>query len=420
MFTLGYRWRPWPGDTALADGDLILTYMRKVAEEYGVDRLIRYDHKVVAADWDSTSSRWNVTIERGGETVELTASLLWGCTGYYDYETGHTPAFPGQERFTGQIVYPQFWPEDLDYADKNVVVIGSGATAVTLVPALARTTKHVTMLQRSPTYIVPQPDRDPLARLLALAPTKLSYPLVRGKNVGILIGSYQLSRRFPNQMKAVFRKLTEPRLPDSVSYDEHFQPTYNPWDQRLCVVPNGDLFKALRHGTASVVTDTIDTFTETGIRTTRGEELPADIIVSATGLKLLAFGGIGLTVDGVKLEPKDTMSYRALMLSGIPNFIYTLGYTNASWTLKADLVSEFVVRLLRHMDKHGHSSVVPVRDESVGERPFMELTSGYIQRSLDELPRQGDREPWLLKQNYIIDQRQIRRGRIDDGVLAFA
>jgi cation diffusion facilitator CzcD-associated flavoprotein CzcO len=273
MFTFGYRWRPWPSDTALADGHLILEYVRTVAREYGVDELIRYRHTVTSADFDTASARWTVQVDTPDGPTTLTADVLWGCTGYYDYDQGHRPAFPGEEQFTGQIVHPQFWPEDLDYAGKNVVVIGSGATAVTLVPSMAPTAGHVTMLQRTPTYIVPQPDRDAVARRLSFLPYKAIYPVVRWKNVVRLVGVYQLSQRFPQQMKGVFRRLTEPMLPDTVDYAEHFQPSYDPWDQRLCVVPNGDLFKALRSGKASVVTDTIDTFTATGIRTSSGEEL---------------------------------------------------------------------------------------------------------------------------------------------------
>ncbi len=419
MFTMGYQWRPWPGVTALADGDLILDYVRTVAEERGVDKLIRYRYAVTAADWDSDTMRWTVEIDHDGAQLTMTCDFLWGCTGYYDYETGHAPVFPGADEFTGQVIHPQFWPDDLDYAGKRVVVIGSGATAVTLVPSMAPTAGHVTMLQRTPTYILPQPGRDPLAKLLAPLPDAVTYPIVRTKNVIRLIASYQLARRFPKQSKKLVRKMTERQLPEGVSYDEHFQPPYNPWDQRLCVVPDSDLFRALRDGTASVVTDTIETFTPTGIRLTSGRELEADIIVSATGLKLKLFGGIDLRVDGVTITPNETMTYKGLMVSGIPNFVFTVGYTNASWTLKADLVGDYVVRLLGHMDAKGLTSVVPVRDDAVQERPFMDLASGYIQRALDGLPKQGDRAPWALRQNYFVDVRTLRRGDLDDGVLAF-
>ncbi len=420
MFTFGYRWRPWPSDISLADGGLILNYLRTVAQEYGVDELIRYRHMVTAADWDSATSRWTVAVDIDGETSSITCNLLWGASGYYNYEQGHVVDFPGQDDFAGQIIHPQHWPEDLDYAGKRVVVIGSGATAVTLVPSMADQTEHITMLQRSPTYILPVPARDPLAKLLTSLPRKASYPIVRWKNVLLMVGSYQFSRRFPNAMKKVVRKGAEKVLPDEVSFDEHFQPTYNPWDQRLCAIPDGDLFKAMRRGKASVVTDTIETFDETGIRLTSGDHLDADIIITATGLSMRMFGGIDYSVDGEKMDLSESMSYKALMLSGIPNFIYTMGYTNASWTLKADLVGEYVARLLTHMDNTGRTAVVPVRDEAVGERPFMGLSSGYIQRAIDDLPKQGDRAPWLLKQNYLTDVRTIRRGDIEDGVLRFS
>ncbi|GAA5142160.1 NAD(P)/FAD-dependent oxidoreductase [Nocardioides marinquilinus] len=420
MFTFGYRWRPWPSDTALADGELILDYLRTVAEERGVDKLIRYRYRVTGAAWDSAAARWTVTADHDGAEITRTCDLLWGCTGYYDYDQGHRPDFPGEESFEGEIVHPQHWPHDLDHAGKRVVVIGSGATAVTLVPSMAQTAEHVTMLQRTPTYIVPQPARDPLAVALRRLPEAVRYPAVRWANVLKLIGNYQLAQRFPGAAKSLIRRFTERQLPEGVAYDEHFQPPYDPWDQRLCVVPNGDLFKALRSGRASVVTDTIESFTPTGVRTGSGEELEADIIVTATGLRLKLFGGIAVTVDGVPLDPPATMTYRGLMVSGVPNFVFTIGYTNASWTLKSDLVGDYVVRLLRHMDRHGHRTVVAERDPEVGERPFMDLASGYILRALDDLPKQGDRAPWRLKQNYLVDQVDIRRATLDDGVLAFS
>lgn len=416
MFTFGYRWRPWPGDTALADGPLILDYLRTVAREYGVDELIRYDHRVTRASWDSGTARWTVEIE-GREPI--TASLLHACTGYYDYETGHAPTFPGQADFRGDVIHPQHWPEDYDYAGKRVVVIGSGATAITLVPAMAGTAEHVTMLQRSPTYVLSRPGKDPFATRLARLPLRLRYPVVRWKNILVASGFYQLSRRRPGVVKGFIAKALRRQLDGHVDVDRHFTPSYDPWDQRLCFVPDADLFRAFRRGTASVVTDTIETFTETGIRLTSGAELDADLIVTATGLKLLPFGNVDLEVDGAKVELGDTMAYKALMLSGVPNFVYTIGYTNASWTLKADLVSEYVVRLLSHLDEHGLRSVVPRRDASVGERPFMDFQSGYVLRALDGLPKQGDRAPWMLRQNYLTDVRTIRRDRIDDGVLAF-
>jgi monooxygenase len=419
MFTFGFHWRPWPGDTALADGPLILDYLRTVAEEYGVDRLIRYRHRVLGASWDSDSATWTVEVDHDGDRRTFTTSLLWGCSGYYDYERGHEPEFPGAEEFAGDIVHPQHWPEDLDYSGKNVVVIGSGATAVTLVPAMAGTAAHVTMLQRSPSYVLSRAGRDPVARALRRLPTRLSYPAARWSNILLSIGTFNLARRRPGMVKKVLRNATAKQLPEHVDVDVHFSPTYNPWDQRLCFVPDGDLFRSIRHGHASVVTDTIETFTKTGIRLTSGRELDADIIVTATGLRILPFGGISLSVDGEEVDFSDTMAYRALMLSGIPNFLYTIGYTNASWTLKADLVSSYAVRLLKHMEANGLRSVVPRKDPAVGEQPFMNFSSGYVLRALDRLPKQGDRAPWLLKQNYISDLRLIRNGPIEDGVLAF-
>jgi len=419
MYTLGFRWRPWRGDKALADGPSILAYVRDVAQEYGVDRLIRYQHRVLRAAWDTPTARWTVEVETPEGSTVIETSFLFGCAGYYDYEAGYAPTFPGQDDFAGQIVHPQRWPEDLDHTGKQVVVIGSGATAVTLVPAMAPEAAHVTMLQRSPTYILSMPARDPLARLLRRLPERLRYPVVRWKSILVAIGSYQLSRRRPDVLRGFIRKNTIKQLPRDVDVDVHFKPTYDPWDQRLCLVPDGDLFRVLRDGSASVVTDTIETFTPTGIRLTSGDELEADLVISATGLQVRLLGGITLRVDGQDVRPHDTMSYKALMLSGVPNFAFTIGYTNASWTLKADLVTEYVVRLLHHLDSTGRRWVVPDRDPSVGERPFMDFSAGYVLRALGEAPVQGDRAPWLLKQNYLTDVRTIRRDRIDDGVLRF-
>lgn len=421
MFTLGYRFKPWLGEKSLADGPSILDYVREAAHEDGVEEHIRYDSRAVAASWNSETSRWSVDIDSFGESSRITCNFLWACTGYYRYDEGFTPEFAGRERFTGPIVHPQHWPADLDYAAKKVVVIGSGATAVTLVPALAPEAAHVTMLQRSPTYILSLPSRDPLAKgLRRFLSAQRAYDLTRIKNViqaGLL---YTLSQKQPALVRRMIRRMTQKLLPEDYPVDVHFKPTYGPWDQRLCLVPNGDLFRALRSGTAEVVTDTVDTFTETGIKLGSGAEIEADIIITATGLNLLAFGGIELTVDGRAVHPPDTMAYRALMLSDIPNFAYTIGYTNASWTLKADLVAEFVCRVLSHMDRVGATKVVPRRDPEVGEAPFMDFAAGYVLRSLDDLPKQGDREPWKLKQSYFHDVRTIRRGEIDDGNLEFS
>jgi cation diffusion facilitator CzcD-associated flavoprotein CzcO len=419
MFTFGFSWRPWPGDKALADGPAILDYLRTVAEEYAVDELIRYRHRVTRASWDSENALWTVDIEHAGTPVTMTARFLWTCSGYYRYDEPYAPDFPGADSFGGTILHPQHWPEDLDYAGKNVLVIGSGATAVTLVPAMAGTAGHVTMLQRSPSYILSRPGRDRLATALSRLPTRMSYPVVRWANILLTVGSYQLARRRPGLMKGLIRKGVAAQVPDSVDVDLHFTPRYDPWDQRLCFVPDGDLFSALQAGEASIVTDTIETFTPNGVRLTSGRELEADIIVTATGLQLLPFGGIDLVVDGEPVDVSKTMAYKALMLSGVPNFVYTVGYTNASWTLKADLVSTYVVRLLKHLDLVGARSAVPVREPDVEEIPFMDFQSGYVLRALDRLPKQGDRVPWRLKQNYLTDLRTIKRGAVDDGVLAF-
>ncbi len=419
MFTLGYRWRPWRGDRALADGHSILQYVRDVAREHDVERLIRYDHRVTGASWDSATQRWTVEVEHDGVPQQLTTGFLWGCSGYYDYEQGHSPQFPGTERFAGRIVHPQHWPEDLDHAGLRIVVIGSGATAVTLVPALADAAEHVTMLQRSPTYVVSLPARDRLAALLAKLPERVAFPLVRWKNILVAMASYQLSRRRPELLRRLIRRATLAQLPDHVDVDTHFRPAYDPWDQRLCFVPDGDLFASLRRGTASIVTDTIETFTGRGLRLGSGAELEADLVVTATGLTLKPFGGIELSVDGAAVKVGDTMAYKALMLSGVPNFAFTIGYTNASWTLKADLVAEYVCRLLDHLDERGYRSVVAPVDEEVGRSPFLDFSSGYVVRSLDVLPQQGDREPWRLRQNYLHDLRTIRTTPIEDGVLRF-
>lgn len=421
MFTLGYRFRPWRGEQALADGASILQYVRDTAAEYGVDERIRYGHHVVGAAWDSATARWTVTSVVDGEERQVTADFLWSCSGYYDYDRGHRPHLEGEECFAGTLVHPQHWPEDLDTTGRRVVVIGSGATAVTLVPALADAgAAHVTMLQRSPTYVLPLAARDGFARAARRAlGERRSYPLVRAKNVAVSTALYQLSRHRPGLVRRLVRKANVALLPAGYDVDTHFRPTYDPWDQRLCLVPDGDLFRAISDGSASVVTDTIRTFTETGIELASGEHLDADVVVTATGLELLLFGGAELSVDGRVVEPSETMAYRAMMLSGVPNFAFTIGYTNASWTLKADLVSEYVVRVLRRMRAEGRRTVVPTPDDSVGRAPLMDFDAGYVRRAAHLLPHQGTSAPWRLKQNYPYDAVQLRRSRLDDGVLTF-
>ncbi len=424
MHTLGFRFRPWTAPKAIADGDSILDYVRETAQENGIDREIRFGHRVVRAEWSTAESVWNVDVERAdsGETVRLTCGYFWSCTGYYSYDRGYTPEFPGRDRFAGEIVHPQHWPEDLDYADKRVVVIGSGATAVTLVPAMAEKAAQVTMLQRSPTYIVSMPGEDPIAKAIRrVLPIKAAYALIRWKNVLLQMGTYKLSRSRPAFVKKMIRKGNERSLPTGYDLDTHFKPPYNPWDQRMCLVPDGDLFKAIRSGGAEIVTDRIETFTENGIELESGAELEADVIVTATGLNVLFLGGMELAIDGETVDFPAKMAYKGMMLDGVPNFVFTLGYTNASWTLKADLTSEYVCRLLNHMDRNGYSQCVPeITDPSVIEEPILDFNAGYVLRALDKLPKQGSKEPWKLRQNYVLDTREIRRGAIDDGAMRFS
>jgi monooxygenase len=424
MYTLGYSFRPWPSAKAIADGPAILSYVRQTASDYGVDRKIRYNHRVVRAEWSTADARWTVEARLGdtGETVHLTCGFLFMCSGYYRYDTGYAPEFPGSERFRGRIVHPQRWTDDVDYAGRRVVVIGSGATAVTLVPAMAGSAAHVTMLQRSPSYVVSLPAEDPIAALARrLLPARAAYSVVRWKNVLITMAVFQLSRRRPRAMKALIRKGLQNRLPPGYDVDTHFKPRYNPWDQRMCLVPDGDLFEAICGGRASVVTDRVDTFTETGIRLASGAELEADLIVTATGLDLLPLGGMQIAVDGREVELPKTMAYKGMMLSGVPNLAVALGYTNASWTLKCDLTCEYVCRVLEHMDEGGHRQVTPRnRDSSVAEEPFIDFSSGYVLRAIDRFPKQGSKPPWRLYQNYARDIVALRFGKLEDGVLEFS
>src|ERR1700752_131786 len=359
MYTLGFRFRPWTERQAIADGKPILDYVNSTAAMYGIDKHVRLNHKVVSADWSNAENRWTLEIESNAASSTITCSFLFLCSGYYNYEQGYAPTFPGSEDFAGPVIHPQHWPEDLDYADKNIVVIGSGATAVTLVPALVNSgAKHVTMLQRSPSYIVSQPKRDKMAeRLNRWLPDNLAYAAVRWKNVLRQAALYGACRKWPQRMRSILLGYVERQLPEGYDVQKHFGPQYNPWDQRLCLVPSGDLFRAIRHGKADMVTDTIERFTATGIRLNSGHELAADIIITATGLNLQLFGGATVTVDGQPVDLTKTMAYKGLMLSGLPNMIYTVGYTNASWTLKADLVSEFVCRVLNYMAANGYEPV---------------------------------------------------------------
>jgi len=424
MYTLGYSFRPWAEAKSIADGPSILSYVRETAAEHGVEEKIRFQHRALRAEFDSASALWTVHAlrEDSGEEMRIRAGFVLMCSGYYRYDEGYSPEFPGSQRFTGRIVHPQKWTEDIDYAGKRVVVIGSGATAVTLVPAMARTAEHVTMLQRSPSYVISLPAEDPIAKKLKkVLPLKLVYPLVRWKNVLLTLLSFQLSRRRPETAKAILRKGLERNLPEGYDIDTHFKPTYNPWEQRLCLVPDGDLFEAIAQGRASVVTDSVETFTETGIRLASGEELEADVIVTATGLNLIALGGMQLSVDGREIDISQTLGYKGMMLSDVPNLALTFGYTNASWTLKCDLTCAYVCRLLNHMDANGFQICVAENDDPALEtEPFIDFSSGYVQRAISKFPKQGSRAPWRLYQNYALDIVSLRRSPLQDEAMRFA
>ncbi len=424
MYTLGYSFRPWTGEKSIADGESILQYIQDTASESGIDRHIRFHHRILRADWSTDDARWTITAERTdtGETVQLTCGFLFSCSGYYRYDHGYQPDFAGMDRFAGPIVHPQAWPEDLDYAGRRVVVIGSGATAITLVPSLAKTAGHVTMLQRSPTYIASLPPKSPAAATLRkVLPKRYAGDAIRWFHALTTQGFFQVSRRRPDIVKKVLRQRLEHELPAGYDIDTHFTPTYDPWDQRLCVVPDGDLFKAITAGTASVVTDHIETFTETGITLQSGAEVPADIIVTATGLELLFIGGISMTVDGEAVSLPDKLTYKGMMLEGVPNFALAVGYTNASWTLKCDLTSDYVCRLLNLMRSSGQAQCMPVNhDPSVTAEPLLGLSSGYIQRSAAAFPKQGGSFPWQVHQSYLRDYRALKLSDLEDDAMVLS
>ena len=421
MYTLGFSFRPWKGEKTIADGPDILQYIKDTAAEDGTDELIRYNHRVVSAEWSSEDALWRITAETGpkAKRVVITCSFLMSCTGYYRYDHGHQPVFAGRDDYKGTFVHPQDWPEDLDYEGKNVVIIGSGATAVTLLPAMAEKAAHVTMLQRTPGYIASVPLRNPLARVLrTILPDQLSSPIIRASLTGFTQGSYFLSKRRPGIVKKVLRAGLERSLPKGYDIDTHFNPSYDPWDQRVCAVPDGDLFKAIRRGTASVVTDHIETFTETGIRLQSGAELEADVVVSATGLDLLFMGGMELTVDGESVVPGDRMVYKGMMLEGVPNVAVAVGYTNASWTMKAEITCKHMTRILNHMRAKGLRQCTPHNSgPEMEHQPLLGLASGYVERSTGYMPKQGTREPWMVHQNYLRDQILMRRSGIDDDLV---
>jgi cation diffusion facilitator CzcD-associated flavoprotein CzcO len=420
MYTLGYAFRPWREPKAIADGPSIREYLRETAAAYGIDRQIRYGHRVTAIRWSSPSARWTVTVRHGDSTVSITCGFLWMCTGYYRYAQGYTPEFPGSARYRGTIVHPQHWPEDLDYAGKRILVIGSGATAVTLVPALADKAAQVTMLQRSPSYVLSMPATSRIARALEpVLPGALVYRLVRWQRIFLQQLVFKLARVCPRATRRLLLALTRGKLPSGYDVDTHFSPAYNPWEQRLCVVPDGDLYAAIAKGKAAVVTDHIETFTEDGIRLRSGRTLEADIVVTATGLVLESLGGASVTVDDRPVDLGRTFTYKGLGFSGVPNLVSVFGYTNASWTLRADLVSEYVCRLLRYMDERGYAVATPVnRDTSMPPRPFVDFSSGYVQRAVATLPKQGH-APWIHPQDYAQDLLSLRLGAIDDGVMTF-
>ncbi|WP_320669571.1 flavin-containing monooxygenase [Patulibacter defluvii] len=421
LHTFGYEFKPWTSPNAIAEAHEILDYLREATIEHGIERRIRLGHRVLRADWSSAEARWTVQVQRGDEQLELTSRFLFSATGYYDYAGGFRPRFEGEERFAGQIIHPQQWPEDLDYRGKRVVVIGSGATAVTLVPAMADEAAHVTMLQRSPGYVVSVPRRNPIANgLRRVLPDRTAYRLTRRMNIALWQGVYNASRRWPRGVRRLIRAQAKRQLPDACPVDVHFKPKYDPWDERLCAVPDGDLFRAIKAGKASVATDRIAEVTEGGLQLESGRELPADIVVTATGLNMLPFGGIDLHVDGEPVAVSDTVVFKSMMLSGVPNFAFALGYTNISWTLKVDLVCEHLCRLIGHMRAQGHDVVTPTLDDPAIERlPLFEFQAGYIQRGIPAFPRRGSHGPWTVEMSYAADYARLREGEVVDGALRF-
>ena len=422
MYTFGYGFKPWSDKSSIADGHKILSYIREAAAEYDVEQHIRYQHKVVSASWSSTQSRWLVTAERGdtGEQATISCQFIFSCSGYYDYDQGYTPEFAGIDSFKGQVIHAQHWPEQMDYQGKRVVVIGSGATAVTLVPAMSQDTASLVMLQRTPTYIASVPKEQPLAETLRKwLPDSWVFRLIRWKQVLFQIYLYQLSRRNPQRLRKYLLGLVRKELGPDYDVDIHFTPDYNPWDQRLCGVPDGDLFTAIRENRAEVVTDHIDQFNKEGIHLKSGKQLDADIVVLATGLNLKFAGGVQYSVDGKVLDFAEHFIFRGMMFSGLPNMAFTVGYTNSSWTLKADLTGQYVSRLLNKMARHSYTAVTPRLTGEVEEMPLLDFDAGYVLRSRESFPKQGNRLPWKNYQNYIRDFIGLRLGRQNDDELEF-
>ncbi len=423
LHTFGYEFKPWIDNQAIASADKILAYLRQAASENDIDRRIRFQQKVVSADWSTDNACWHVEVERvdTGERSSMTCNWLFSAAGYYRYDKGYTPDFKNVDRFNGPVIHPQEWPEDLDYQGKRVLVIGSGATAVTLVPAMADKAKHVTMLQRTPSYVMSLPSEDVIANgLRKVLPGDMAYAITRRKNIAIARGIWRFCQRFPTLSRKVIRFSNKRALPKGYPVDKHFNPPYNPWDQRLCAVPNGDLFKAISEGEASVVTDHIDTFTEKGVLLKSGQGLDADIIVTATGLNLQLFGDIDMSVDGQPVDMSKKVAFKGLMLDGIPNFAFAIGYTNSSWTLKIGLVCEHLCRILSHMDSHGQSICCPVLPlPDMPTRPLLDFGAGYVLRALSRLPRQGAGAPWLVPMDYVVDKGLMRKGPVQDPNLKF-
>jgi len=451
MYTLGYRFRPWGNPKAIADGPSILEYIRDTSKEFDLDKEIRYGHRITRAEWSSEKAQWTVTVNgrvssprvssphvsKGSADsvssssnedslaaepadIQFTCSFLYLCTGYYEYDSGYTPDWPGFGTYKGTIIHPQKWPENLDYAGKKVLVIGSGATAVTLVPAMAETAKHVTMLQRSPTYVVTMPSEDKIANFLRRAiPAKAAYAATRWKNVLRQMFFYELSKKRPSMMKNLIAKGVKSEIGEE-QLEKHFRPKYNPWDQRLCVVPDSDLFKSIREQKASIVTGEIESFNETGVRLTNGDQIDADIVVTATGLRLKIMAGLTLVVDGEPVELSKKLAYKGMMYNDVPNLAQAFGYTNASWTLKCDLTSGYVCRLIPYMDAHGYKSCTPrLNDPTIEPEPALDFNSGYVLRALNDIPSQGSKHPWRLHQNYFKDLRMLRHGQLEDGTMEF-
>lgn len=424
MFTFGFNFKPWRSPKAISPGEDIKNYISEAATENGIDKHILFEHKVISANWDSTSARWYTEIQNllSGEFCQYSSSFFFSGAGYYNYDQGYTPDFKGINNFTGTVIHPQHWPQNMDYTDKNVVVIGSGATAVTLVPAMATTAGHVTMLQRSPTYIASRPEEDDFANVMRrYLPAKLAYSFSRWRKILLGMFMFSMSRRRPEYVKKVIRKGIVDELGKDYPVDIHFKPSYQPWDQRACLVPDGDFFKAIKNGTASIVTDHIDSFTATGVKLQSGEELAADIIVTATGLTLEILGSYQLSVDNRPFNAADSYCYKGMMLSGLPNFAFSMGYTNASWTLKSDLVGQYVCRLINHMHKNQYHYCQPVLPiNGIEAQPFIDFTSGYIARALDKMPKQGRDKPWRLNQNYILDRVSLNYASVVDESIVFS